>query len=243
MADTRGIRLLSVDPDLGAALTPDERPQVERELVVPAVRVRTGPVRLGEVFAASAAHGEVIGAVVLDGVLLAEVSIGSRTCTRILGPGDLVSVSDDGGLPVPATMTLTAQRRCILALLDDRFLLACARWPRLVTGVLHRTQRLAREAFLYQAVVQLPRVEDRLLAALWCLADRWGHVEPAGVRIDLRLTHATLGRLTGARRPTVSLGLKVLADAGLLHRAEDNCWVLRRDSLEDFAPATESAIA
>ena len=65
-------------------------------------------------------------------------------------------------------------------------------------------------------ICQLPRVEDRVLAVLWLLAESWGHVTPAGVRLPLALTHETLGALIGARRPTVTLALRKLTDDGTL---------------------------
>jgi Crp-like helix-turn-helix protein len=44
--------------------------------------------------------------------------------------------------------------------------------------------------------------------------------------VPIALTHATLGRLIGARRPTVSLALKDLASRGLLERRSDGAWIL-----------------
>jgi hypothetical protein len=90
-----------------------------------------------------------------------------------------------------------------------------------------------------QAIAQLPRVEDRLLALFWHLADRWGRRHRDDIAIGLPLTHEALGRLIGARRPTVSLGLRALAEEGALHR-EGEQWVLAASSLEQLgahAPA------
>jgi DNA-binding transcriptional ArsR family regulator len=57
-------------------------------------------------------------------------------------------------------------------------------------------------------------------------------VTPAGVVITVHLTHAMLGRLVGARRPTVSLALKALADEGLIVRREDGSWLLCQPALD-----------
>jgi CRP/FNR family cyclic AMP-dependent transcriptional regulator len=54
---------------------------------------------------------------------------------------------------------------------------------------------------------------DRLLALMWSLADRRGIVREDGVYVPLSLTHETLAQMIGARRPTVTLGLKALSAA------------------------------
>lgn len=66
------------------------------------------------------------------------------------------------------------------------------------------------------AIMSLPRSEDRILALFWHLAERWGTVHPDGVKVRLKLTHELIGRLTGSKRPTVSLALAQLAEEGLL---------------------------
>jgi len=43
-------------------------------------------------------------------------------------------------------------------------------------------------------------------------------VTGSGVRVDLALTHAVLGRLIGARRPTVTTALQRLMALGYLER-------------------------
>ena len=87
------------------------------------------------------------------------------------------------------------------------------------------------DAGVPQTISPTARVEDRLLALFWHLADRWGRVLPDGVRIELPLTHETIGHLIGARRPTVTLGLSALRGEGLLRRQVDGAWLLAHDSL------------
>src|SRR6266496_530716 len=59
----------------------------------------------------------------------------------------------------------------------------------LVTGYIVARGQLARAA-VQQAISQLPRVEIRVLALMWHLAERWGHVTPGGLALTLGLTHA-----------------------------------------------------
>ena len=58
-----------------------------------------------------------------------------------------------------------------------------------------------------QAISQLVRVDRRLLALFWHLAERWGRVTGDGVLVPLTLSHRMLSQLVGARRPTVSTAL------------------------------------
>ena len=80
-----------------------------------------------------------------------------------------------------------------------------------------------------QAISQLTRVDRRLRALFWHLAERWGRVSSQGVIVPLALTHRILGQLVGARRPTVSTALAELAEREELVRRPDGSWLLRGD--------------
>ena len=64
-------------------------------------------------------------------------------------------------------------------------------------------------------------MERRLLMLFWALSGRWGVVTPRGVHLRLRLTHEALGRLVGARRPSVTTALGALAETGALERTPE----------------------
>ena len=78
------------------------------------------------------------------------------------------------------------------------------------------------------------------LALFWQLADRWGTVTAFGVAVSLQLTHEVLGRLVGAQRPTVTLALSELAEAGLVVRVPKAGWLLSRDSYGELGSVEES---
>ncbi len=59
-----------------------------------------------------------------------------------------------------------------------------------------------------------PRLERRLLLKLRQLAERWGVVTPAGVRLDLRVTHQELADMVGAARESVTLAFGRLQEQG-----------------------------
>jgi DNA-binding transcriptional ArsR family regulator len=119
-----------------------------------------------------------------------------------------------------------------VAILDDRLLQILRAWPSVGRVLLDRSARREAQLSVHRAIAQLPRVDQRLLALFAHVAERWGRVAASGVVVPLQLTHETLGRLIGARRPTVSLALKELSGDGLLERRLDGSWLLRYAALE-----------
>lgn len=117
-----------------------------------------------------------------------------------------------------------------LAVLDDRFTRATTKWPGLGVVLRERLAEQADDDALRLAIVCLPRADQRILALLWHLAERWGTVRATGVTVDLELTHEFIGRLIGARRPTVSLALQALADRGLVSADRAGGWHLAHGS-------------
>jgi hypothetical protein len=55
-------------------------------------------------------------------------------------------------------------------------------------------------------------------------------VTPEGVVVPVALTHEMLGRLSGARRPTVSLALTELSATGAVQRLPEGGWLLSPDA-------------
>jgi hypothetical protein len=149
---------------------------------------------------------------------------------ELVGPGDLIRPWQ----PQPARLLQAETRLMILesarfAILDDRFLVAAARYPEitamLVDRLIQRTHRVAVE----KAIAQLNGVNRRILALFWQIAERWGHVTSDGVQLRLVLPHRVIAALIGARRPTVSTALGALARQGQLQRLDDGTWLLRGD--------------
>jgi CRP-like cAMP-binding protein len=229
----RRVRLLEADPDLGRFLTAEERTQAGA-LTVPTASVAQGPV---DVTALLERNG-CFGAFVLEGMLTCTLRVGEQAGMRILGPGDLVSYGT-----VPVSMLLAeASCRAVattrLALLGKDLLVGAHRWPRLVAGLHTRTAEQVERVAVQLAICQLPRVEDRLLALLWLLAESWGRVTPNGTALPVALTHETLGALVGARRPTVTLALGELTDRGAILR-QGRTWLLVERPPEPSRPAEE----
>jgi Crp-like helix-turn-helix domain len=99
------------------------------------------------------------------------------------------------------------------------------RWPRLLAGLHVRAAEQIERVAVQLAICQLSRVEDRLLALLWLLAETWGRVTASGTSLPITLTHETIGALIGARRPTVTLALGDLSERGAIVR-QGRGWLL-----------------
>jgi CRP/FNR family transcriptional regulator, cyclic AMP receptor protein len=221
------VRLLSVDAGLRAAVPADDRRLAERVLVVPYREFEAGSWSPEALLDDSARP---LAALLLRGVVMHELMLAGRRSANVLGPGDLFRPWRSADTAVPCASSWSTGGGAAMAVLDGRFLTAARRWPGLSAVVYERLAEQLETAEVRAAITALPRVEERVLALFWLLADRWGVVRPEGVVVELALTHALIGHLVGAQRPTVSLALQALAEDRLLRRAETDAWVLGHDS-------------
>ncbi len=233
----RGVRLLVADPDLGSDLEGEVLEQAREQAVFPGIELDAGPLNLDRLRRAAGVRDRLHGFLVIEGSLTVSLQMSGRTCTRLIGPREVVLLDglQTDSIPVSWEWAVLAPVR--LALLDGRLHTIARHQPPLMSAILERAAQQMRNAFLQQAISQLPRVEERLLALFWSIADRQGIVRADGVWLELSATHDMLAHMVGAQRPTVSIGLARLADGGLL-RAEDGGWLLSRDSLKTFAQSS-----
>jgi hypothetical protein len=197
------VRLLDVDPDLGALLDAARREQAQRELIVRGHCLPIGP---WDVSRLANATVQDIGLLIVTGVVARELLIGDQVSTELLGPGDLIRpwqpVSRTALLPVDVVWTVLSP--VSLVALDRRFAVQITHYPEITATLLDRLNERSLRLATTQAISQLTRVERRLTALFWHLAERWGRVSRDGVIVPLALTHQLLGQLVGARRPRVS---------------------------------------
>jgi CRP-like cAMP-binding protein len=216
------VPLLEVDPDLARHLAPDDAEQARAALTLPVVKLPAGRLRLSDVEDAGV---HPFAGYVVSGLLTRDIDIGAQPALELLGPGGIfVGRSLDGMLPSKARLVVTSPAR--IALLDDRLLAAVRHWPRLVPGLMQRLCEQRDRLALQLVISHQPRVEDRLVNLFWHLSDRFGSVTAEGISLPMSLTHEALGRLIGARRPTVTLALRALDERGVLRRRDDRSWLL-----------------
>ncbi len=172
---------------------------------------------------------------VVDGLVKREVTLQGNVASELLGPEDCLALDAPEEDPLGTQVRVTAMTPVRVASLDAPMLARLT--PTQLGTLVRRSGAQASRMALHRAVLQLPRVEDRLLALMRLLAARFGRVTPDGVRVPLSLNHAELGHLVGARRPTISLAAKLLTEKGTLRRLEDGSWLLRTPELTARAAA------
>ena len=229
--ELRAASLFDVDPELAEVL--DERQLADARLraIVPVADLPAG---LWPAHQLRRATAQPFAIMVVEGIVLRELLLAGSTATELLGPGDIVDFTgaDDALLPTDVRWSVPDAARIMV--LDDRLLAILRTWPGVARVLLSRAVQRERRLSTHRAIAQLPRVDLRLLAFFGHLGERWGRVTPTGVLLPLHLTHETLGRLIGARRPTVSLALKDLAAGNMLERREDGAWLLRYEALRSL---------
>jgi CRP/FNR family cyclic AMP-dependent transcriptional regulator len=190
---TDTVHLLEADPDLGGLLTGARRLEAERELVVRVHRLGVGVWDVSRLEGAGADH---VGLLLLDGVIAREVIVADHVSAELLGPGDLVRPWQDASkadlLPVDVLWSILSPSS--FAVLDRRFAGELARWPEVTAALFERLSERSLRLGTTQAISQLTRVDRRLKALLWHLAERWGRVDGSWVLRGSPPDASALGR-------------------------------------------------
>lgn len=234
----RGIvSVLDVDPDLADGIPADELERARRGCLAVSFQLK-GPQWDPKEWI-DRGSADWLGLLVVEGLLIRRVSIGSRSACELFGPGELVRPWDADGeyAPVPIALDWEVKQAAVLAVLDPGFGQRIAPWPSISARIVGTVAKRARHLALTQAITHLKRVTDRVLIIFWLLAERWGRVIPEGVRLDLPVTHEVIGMLVGAQRPTVTVALGRLSDAGLLVRERPHRWLLTKQAVTQLESA------
>jgi CRP/FNR family transcriptional regulator, cyclic AMP receptor protein len=227
---TAGAALLELDPELGCLLPPERHALALRELRVRVIGIPIGEWNQTRVAEADPTH---FGILLVEGVLAREVVLMDTVSTELLGPGDVIRPWHVEGPPelLPVRVRLNALSDLRMALIDRAVSAQLGAYPEIGAVIVERMSDRAQRLAITQAISQLNRVDQRLLALFWHLAERWGRVAPNGINVPLTLSHRLLGELVGARRPTVSTALAELAREGQLMRRDDGTWMLTGEPL------------
>lgn len=217
-------QILDQDPDLAQHLTGDRLLAATRACVARTMRVASGP------WTPLTDTGQIrygIGLLILEGLFVRRVGLAGRFGAELLGEGDLLRPwqQEDLDTSMPRTGAWRVLKRGRVAVLDAEFALRAGRYPEVLSTLFGRAVRRSRHMAVSMAIIHQPRIDLRLHMFFWDLADRFGTVRPDGVHLPMRLTHATLGELVAARRPTVTKALGELSERGaVVWTGED--WLL-----------------
>ena len=231
MAAIARVPLLDVGLELTQHLTPDERAELAG-IDLPVVLTEPGPLGLDSLLK----RHQAFSAIVLDGIVMNSLRIGEQTGIQLLGPGDVLVPPGALSPSWLANSDLVCATEVRLVLFANDLFAGVNRCPGIVQALYgcigDQLQRLTAQL----VICQIPRVDERVLAMLWLLAESWGVVTPSGVRLPIALTHETLGALVGARRPTITLALrKLVQEDAIVH--QDSGWLLLEPPPSPTEPA------
>lgn len=225
---TPTVSLAALLPDVMASIPEDDRLLAERALVAPRLSARDQDL----VDMLAAASPDAFGFLLVDGVVLKETTLATRSALELLNAGDILApaLGEARQKGSRATSRYLAHGPVTLAVLGGRFRAASRRWPEVGDDLHDRLARQTHRASAHLAMLHASRVEDRIRLLFEDLGERCGRMTADGVVIDISLTHDVIGRLVAAQRPTVTLALRTLAGAGSLCRAGRDRWMIPRDA-------------
>jgi CRP/FNR family cyclic AMP-dependent transcriptional regulator len=170
-----------------------------------------------------------LGFLVLDGLVGRRVLVPERgRSLELLGRGDLFRPWQDESASFEQ-LSWTVIEPAAIAVLDEPLAARAKEVPELLEALTDRALRRSRRLAVSAAIANTVGVQERLLLSLWQLTELWGRKAPEGAVLPFRLSHQTLADLVGARRPTVTLALRTLAERDLLRRGESGQWILVGD--------------
>ncbi len=230
MLRLRPIPLLEAAPWIGEGLEPEEFESARRHLIVARVALSPGPWEWS-------GPDPDVGFLILRGRIARGLRLEDAPAhgVEILGEGDLMRPWTFRGETgsIPSTADWTVMTRMEVAILDANFLRAVGHWPALAINMLDLAVERTRTLAFFLTARQVSRLEARILLTFWHLADRWGHVTPEGVTLELpKLTHEMIARMVAARRPSVTTGIRQLRELGLVEARPGGRWLLRGDPVE-----------
>lgn len=179
-----------------------------------------------------------LGILVVEGFLVAKLTVGRAVSGWLVGQDDLILTCQTDPLALTRATEWRVLTSTRVALIDEAVCQRAASSRTLVPTLLTRAARTTHWLLAKSLIASAPLVRERLMLLFALFAERWGTVVRGGVRIDIPLTHEVIANLCGARRPPVTIALNTIRSQGLLKRTAGARWLLCRQS--DDAPARTS---
>jgi CRP-like cAMP-binding protein len=104
--------------------------------------------------------------------------------------------------------------------------------PMLMAGICRHMMLRLQQSEAWLAIAGKRLVADRLKQLLLLIAHEFGHVEPGGVRVPVRLTHHQLATAIGTTRVTVTRLLKEFKTEGWL-QTQNRYLIMQLEQLRD----------
>lgn len=224
MRRVRVVQLLDCDPNLAEGM-----PEEEQAIAAQALPVRIA--RLGKgVWDPDLTPPEpgYLGYLLIEGLVVRRIELAQGASVELLGRGELLRPwQEDASSFCRASWEVV--EAATVAQLNAQLTRRICQWPALVSNLVDRGIRRSRALAADAAAASIIGLEERLLTALWQLAETWGEAKTDGVHLSIRLPHRLLAEMMGARRPSITSALAELKSTGRLSSASDGSWVLRGD--------------
>lgn len=224
MRRARVVQLLECDPNLAAGLAEEERAIAAQALPVRVAKLRKG-VWQPDLTPPEPGH---LGYLLVKGLLVRRIEVAQGSSIELLGQGELLRPWQEDTSSFCRSSWEVVEPATV-AQLNAHLTRSLCQWPALVSNLVDRSIRRSRALAADAAAANIIGLEERLLTALWQLAETWGESRADGVHLSIRLPHRLLAELMGARRPSITSALAELKDSGRLRSAADGSWVLRGD--------------
>lgn len=224
MRRARVVQLLDCDPNLAEGMPEEERATAARALPVRVASLRKGAWE-PDLTPPEPGH---LGYLLVEGLVVRRIEVAEGASIELLGHGELLRPwqEDASSFCRPSWEVVET---ATVAQLNAQLTRCICQWPAMVSNLVDRGIRRSRALAADAAAASIIGLEERLLTALWQLAETWGEAKTDGVHLSIRLPHRLLAEMMGARRPSVTSALAELKSAGRLSSALDGSWVLRGD--------------
>ena len=222
-SEPQGVRVLDLDADLGRRLDGVRLAQARLQLLGYVLTLARGECAASSL---GGAGPRSTGLLIVEGLMARELVMGPQVSTELFGPGDLLRPWEDEESLLPMLARWNVLSTVHAVVLGPAFTARVCEFPEVGAEVLARVHTRAQRLAETQAICHASKVEMRVHAMLWHLADRWGRVTADGTVVPLTLSHRILAQLVGARRPTVSTALAELDRRGAVARRGDGTWLL-----------------
>ncbi len=224
------MRILEEDPQLAPGLSAERLLAAARLAVGPVLRMSSGRLERDPLAGSGAT-----AALVVEGLATCTSRLEGARNAELLAPGDIVGRPELEDSSVGSMVGLewrVLSSGWTLVLLGPEVGQATARFPELARGLVARTARRTELMRTQTLIAQVRRLDRGIELLLWLLADRHGKVGAEGIRLELPLTHQLIAELLGAQRPSVSVAMRRLTEAGRLSRNCDGRYVLHGSAPE-----------
>lgn len=218
------VQLLECDPELAEGLAEEERAIAEQVLPVRVVTLSKGAWH-PDVTPPEPGH---LGYLIVKGLLVRRIEVARGASIELLGRGEVLRPWQEDTSSF-CKSSWEAVESTTVAQLSSHLTRCLCQWPALVSNLLDRGIRRSRALAADAAAANIIGLEERLLMALWQLAETWGEARADGIHLSIRLPHRLLAELMGARRPSVTSALAELRSAGRISSASNGVLILHGD--------------